>query len=75
MAEACTSLSKIYFRINRPDSAYHYAAFVLSNDPGSFYKLGIVNASDLLEQYLKEKAYWTAPCFTINFPPQPGRKY
>jgi len=63
LAEACTSLSKIYFRINRPDSAYHYAAFVISNDPGSFYKLGIVNASDLLEQYFEGKGVLDSALF------------
>jgi tetratricopeptide (TPR) repeat protein len=55
LAEACTSLSKIYLRSNQPDSAYHYASFVISNDPGFFYKLGIANASDLLEQYFEKK--------------------
>ncbi len=55
LAEACTSLSKIYLRNNEPDSAYRYASFVISNDPGFFYKLGIANASELLEQYFEKK--------------------
>lgn len=63
LAEACTSLSKIYFKINRPDSAYHYASFVISNDPGYFYKLGIVNASDLLEQYFEGKGILDSALF------------
>src|SRR5690349_480585 len=33
LAEACISLSKIYLRIDQADSAYHYASFVISNDP------------------------------------------
>jgi len=55
LAEACTSLSKIYLRLDQPDSAYNYASFVISSDPGFFYKLGIVNASDILEQYFEKK--------------------
>jgi len=55
LAEACISLSKIYLRNNQPDSAYRYASFVISNDRGSFYKLGIANASELLEQYFEKK--------------------
>jgi len=55
LAEACTSLSKIYLRTNQADSAYRYASLVISNDPGSFYKLGIANASELLEQYFEKK--------------------
>jgi tetratricopeptide (TPR) repeat protein len=55
LAEACISLSNIYYRNNQSDSAYRYASFVLSNDPGFFYKLGIVKASDLLEQYFEAK--------------------
>jgi tetratricopeptide (TPR) repeat protein len=63
LAEACTSLSKIYFKINRSDSAYHYASFVISSDPGYFYKLGIVNASDLLEQYFERKGILDSALF------------
>jgi len=55
LAEACTSLSKIYLRNDQPDSAYRYASFVISNDPGFFYKLGIANASELLDQYFEKK--------------------
>jgi tetratricopeptide (TPR) repeat protein len=55
LAEACTSLSTIYLRNDQPDSAYRYASFVISNDPGFFYKLGIANASELLEQYFEKK--------------------
>ena len=55
LAEACTSLSKIYFRNDQQDSAYRYASFVILNDPGFFYKLGIANASELLEQYFEKK--------------------
>ena len=55
LAEACISLSKIYSRNDQPDSAYRYASFVISNDPGYFYKLGIANASELLEQYFEKK--------------------
>jgi len=55
LAEACTSLSKIYFSIDKPDSAYQYASFVISSDPSQFYKLGIANASELLEQYFEKK--------------------
>jgi len=55
LAEACTSLSKIYMGSNQPDSAYRYASVVISSDPGFFYKLGIANASELLEQYFEKK--------------------
>ena len=55
LAEACTSLSKIYLRNNQPDSAYYYSSIVISNDHGLFYKLGIANVSELLEQYFEKK--------------------
>jgi tetratricopeptide (TPR) repeat protein len=55
LAEACISLSKIYLGRDQTDSAYRYASFVISNDPGYFYKLGIANASELIEQYFEKK--------------------